>query len=155
MVLAIAIAVAFGRGVTASVIAIAVTSMPTFTRLARAETLHINANQYMTAATIMGASLRWRIRRHVIPNMINPIIVQATVALSFAVLTESGLSFLGLGVQPPTPSWGVMIAEARNFMALAPHMLFIPAAALAATVLGFNLLGDSLSNALERRRRGI
>ena len=154
MVLAIAISVALGRGVMGSVIAIAATSTPTFTRLARAQTLRINANQFMTAAIIMGGGFFWRLWHHVLPNMINPIIVQSAVALSFAVLTESGLSFLGLGVQPPTPSWGLMIAEARNYMALAPHILFMPAAAIFLTVLGINLLGDSLSNAFHERRSG-
>jgi peptide/nickel transport system permease protein len=152
MVLAIAISVALGRGAIGSIIAIAATGTPTFTRLARGQTLRINAHQFMTAAIIMGGGFFWRLWRHVLPNMINPIIVQSAVALSFAVLTESGLSFLGLGVQPPTPSWGLMIAEARNYMALAPHVLFFPAAAIFITVLGINLVGDSLSSALHERR---
>src|SRR5262249_51689524 len=154
MVLAIAISVAFGRGMTGSIIAIAATGLPTFTRLARGQTLRINATPFMTAAVIMGGGFLWRLWRHILPNMINPIIVQSAVALSFAVLTESGLSFLGLGVQPPTPSWGLMIAEARNYMVLAPHMLFMPAAALFVTVLGINLLGDSLGHAFDQRRSG-
>jgi peptide/nickel transport system permease protein len=154
MVLAIAISVAVGRGVVGSIIAIAATSTPTFTRLARAQALRINANQFITAAIIMGGGFFWRLWHHVLPNMTNPIIVQSAVALSFAVLTESGLSFLGMGVQPPTPSWGLMIAEARNYMALAPHILFMPAAAIFLTVLGINLLGDSLSNAFDERRSG-
>jgi peptide/nickel transport system permease protein len=154
MVLAIAISVALGRGVIGAVIAIAATSTPTFTRLARGQTLRINSHQFMTAAVIMGGGFFSRLWRHVLPNMINPFIVQSAVALSFAVLTESGLSFLGLGVQPPTPSWGLMIAEARNYMALAPHILFFPAAAIFLTVLGINLLGDSLGNALDERRSG-
>jgi peptide/nickel transport system permease protein len=154
MVLAIAISVALGRGVIASIIAIAATSTPTFTRLARGQTLRINSLPFMTAAVVMGGGFFWRLWRHVLPNMINPIIVQSAVALSFAVLTESGLSFLGLGVQPPTPSWGLMIAEARNYMALAPYILFFPAAAIFLTVLGINLVGDSLSNALDVRRSG-
>jgi peptide/nickel transport system permease protein len=154
MVLAIAISVALGRGVIGSIIAIAATSTPTFTRLARGQTLRINSLQFMTAAIVMGGGFFWRLWRHILPNMINPIIVQSAVALSFAVLTESGLSFLGLGVQPPTPSWGLMIAEARNYMALAPHILFFPAAAIFLAVLGINLVGDSLSNALDERRSG-
>jgi peptide/nickel transport system permease protein len=151
LVLAIAIAVALGRGAGGSVIAIAVVNLPIFTRLARGQTLRIAQSQFMTAALVLGAGTAWRIRRHVIPNMLSPVIVQATVALSFAVLIESGLSFLGLGVQPPAPSWGLMVAEARNFMILAPHLVFVPSAAIFLTVLGLNLLGDALSDALDPR----
>jgi peptide/nickel transport system permease protein len=151
LVLAITISVALGRGAIGSVIAIAIVNLPIFTRLARGQALRINQQQYVTAAIVMGAGIAWRIWRHVIPNMLNPIVVQATVALSFAVLIESGLSFLGLGVQPPEPSWGLMVAEARNFMVLAPHLVFVPSAAIFATVLGLNLLGDALSDALDPR----
>ena len=155
MVLAIAISVAFGRGMIGAMIAIAVVNIPTFTRLARAQTLRINESQFMTAVTVMGAGLVWRIVHHTVPNMINPIVVQASVALSFAILIESALSFLGLGIQPPTPSWGFMVAEARNHMLIAPHIVFFPAAAIFVTVLGLNLLGDALGDALDPRKQRL
>ena len=150
LVLAIAVAVAFGRGAIGAVTAIAFVNLPVFTRLVRGQMLRLNRSDYMLAAIVMGAGTFWRIRRHAIPNLINPVIVQATVALSFGVLIESGLSFLGLGLQPPAPSLGLMIADAKAYMPVAPHLVFVPSAAIFATVLGFNLLGDALSDALGR-----
>ena len=152
MVLAITISVALGRGPVGAIVAIAVVNLPTFTRLSRAKTLKINQSQFMTAATVMGAGLLWRFVHHIVPNMINTIIVQTSIALAFAVLMESALSFLGLGIQPPAPSLGFMIAEARNFLTLAPHVVFFPAMAIFLIVLGLNLLGDALSDTLDVRK---
>jgi peptide/nickel transport system permease protein len=151
LVLAISISITIGRGALAVTVAVAVVNIPIFTRLARAQTLRINGRQYMTAATLMGAGTAYKVRRHVIPNLINPFIVQLSVALSFAIIIEAGLSFLGLGIQPPTPDWGVMVATGKTYMTLAPHMLLVPAGAIFVTVLGLNLLGDAVSDALDPR----
>jgi peptide/nickel transport system permease protein len=99
----------------------------------------------------MGAGTVRKVVRHVIPNLINAFIVQGSVALSFAIIIEAGLSFLGLGVQAPTADWGVMVATAKIYMTLAPHMMLVPAGAIFVTVLGLNLLGDGLSDALDPR----
>jgi peptide/nickel transport system permease protein len=151
LVLAIAVSIGVGRGALAVIVAIATVNTPVFTRLARAQTLRINQRQYMTAATLMGAGTARKVVRHVIPNLINAFIVQGSVALSFAIIIEAGLSFLGLGVQAPTADWGVMVATAKIYMTLAPHMMLVPAGAIFVTVLGLNLLGDGLSDALDPR----
>jgi peptide/nickel transport system permease protein len=151
LVLAIAISVALGRGTNGLILAIAVVNIPVFTRLSRAQTLQIMERQFITANVAMGASTGYIIIRHVVPNLLNAIIVQATLAISFAIIIESGLSFLGLGVQAPAPSWGVMIASGKIYMIKAPHMMLMPAAALFLTVLGLNLMGDALSDALDPR----
>jgi peptide/nickel transport system permease protein len=149
LVLAIAISVALGRGLIGLILAVATVNTPIFTRLVRAQTLQIKERQYMIAATAMGASTIHKVVRHVLPNLVNALIVQATVALSFAIIIEAGLSFLGLGVQAPAPDWGTMIATAKAFMAYSPHMMLAPAGAIFVTVLGLNLLGDALSDALD------
>ncbi|UCH27895.1 MAG: ABC transporter permease [Trueperaceae bacterium] len=151
LVLAIAISVALGRGVFGLVLAIAAVNMPVFTRLTRAQTLQLKERPFITATTAMGASALYKVWRHVIPNLLNALIVQATTATSFAIIIEAGLSFLGLGIQAPAPSWGVMIADAKTYMLVAPHLLFVPSSALFITVLGLNLLGDALSDALDPR----
>jgi peptide/nickel transport system permease protein len=151
LVLAIAISVALGRGLIGLILAVATVNTPIFTRLVRAQTLQIKERQYMIAATAMGASTVHKVVRHVLPNLVNALIVQATVALSFAIIIEAGLSFLGLGVQAPAPDWGTMIATAKTFMAYSPHMMLAPAGAIFITVLGLNLLGDALSDALDPR----
>lgn len=155
LVLAIAVAVAFGRGPLGVVIAVAFVNVPIFARLARGQTLKILAMPYMTAAEIMGCSFPRRLFRHLLPNMLNPIVVQGSVSLSFAVLIEAGLSFLGLGIQAPRPALGLMIAEAKAFIAIAPHMVLFPSVAIILTVVGFNLLGDALAEATDPRRRSF
>jgi peptide/nickel transport system permease protein len=151
LVLAIAISISVGRGELAPIVAIAVVNTPVFTRLARAQTLRINQRQYMLAATLMGASRARRIVRHAVPNLFNAFVVQGSVALSFAIIIEAGLSFLGLGVQAPAADWGVMVATAKTYMTIAPHMMLVPAGAIFVTVLGLNLLGDAVSDALDPR----
>ena len=151
LVLAIAVSIGVGRGALATIVAIAVVNTPIFTRLARAQTLRINQRQYMTAATLMGASTVRKVARHVIPNLVNAFIVQGSVALSFAIIIEAGLSFLGLGIQAPTADWGVMVATAKTYMTLAPHTMLAPAGAIFVAVLGLNLLGDAVSDALDPR----
>ena len=151
LILAISISVALGRGMLGPFIAIAIVHIPIFTRLARGQALRINQEQYVLASDVMGGGTMRRAIDHVIPNMINPIIVQASASISFAILLEAGLSFLGLGLQPPAPSLGLMIAEAKAYMSLSPHIMFVPAGAIFLIVLGFNLLGDALSEALDPR----
>lgn len=151
LILAISISVAFGRGMLGPFVAIAIVHVPIFTRLARGQALRINQEQYVLASDVMGGGTMRRAIVHVIPNMINPIIVQASSSISFAILLEAGLSFLGLGLQPPAPSLGLMIAEAKAYMSLSPHIMFVPAGAIFLIVLGFNLLGDALSEALDPR----
>jgi peptide/nickel transport system permease protein len=150
-VLAIAVSIGVGRGALAVIVAIATVNTPVFTRLARAQTLRINQRQYMTAATLMGAGTAHKVVRHVIPNLVNAFIVQGSVALSFAIIIEAGLSFLGLGIQAPTADWGVLVATAKTYMTVAPHMMLVPAGAIFVTVLGLNVLGDAISDALDPR----
>ena len=107
----------------------------------------------MTAARAVGAGDFWLVRRHILPNMTAPIVVQATVAFSTAILTEATLSYLGLGTQPPTPSWGTMLNAGKQVLLLAPWTSIFPGLAIAVTVLGFNLLGDGLRDALDPRTR--
>jgi peptide/nickel transport system permease protein len=129
---------------------------PTLARLARAQTLVIKHELYVDAARCFGAS-PWRIiRRHIVPNAIQPVIVQLTLLLAMGLLAEASLSFLGLGVQPPTPSWGAMLARAYSYMEIAPEQMYAPGLAILFTALAFNALGESLRVALDptmRRRR--
>jgi peptide/nickel transport system permease protein len=155
LILAIAIAAAVGRGVTGLVLAIGSVNVPVFTRLVRAQSLQLKDREFVLAAAAIGASTYRKIVRYLLPNLMNTLIVQVSVSISFAIIIEAGLSFLGLGVQAPAPSWGLMVATARLHMAAAPHMMMAPAAAISVTVLGFNLLGDAFSDALDpRRERG-
>ena len=151
LVLAIAISAAVNQGILGLILAVVFVNVPIFTRLARAQTMQISEQQYIVAATAMGCGTMHKILRHVLPNLVNALIVQATVALSFAIIIEAGLSFLGLGVQAPAPDWGLMISTAETFMISAPHMMLAPAGAIFVTVLGLNLLGDALSDALDPR----
>jgi peptide/nickel transport system permease protein len=146
LVLAIAVAVALGRGPTGVFVAVAFVNLPIFARLARGQTLKITAMPYMTAAEVMGCGFARRLFWHVLPNLVNPVVVQATVALSFAVMIEAGLSFLGLGLQPPQPALGLMIAEAKAYIAVAPHLVLFPSLALVMVVVSFNLIGDALAD---------
>jgi peptide/nickel transport system permease protein len=152
LILAIAVAVAFGRGPQGIVVAVAFVNVPIFARLARSQTLRIVAMPYMTAAEILGCSLWRRLWRHLIPNLFNPLIVQGTISLSFAVLIEAGLSFLGLGVQAPRPALGLMIAEAKAFIGIAPHLVLFPSLGIVAIVVALNLVGDAFAEATDPRR---
>jgi peptide/nickel transport system permease protein len=152
LILAIAVAVAFGRGAQGIVTAVAFVNVPIFARLARSQTLRIAAQPYMTAAEIMGCSLWRRLWRHLIPNLFNPLIVQGTVSLSFAALIEAGLSFLGLGIQAPQPALGLMIAEAKAFIGIAPHLVLFPSLGIVIIVVALNLMGDAFAEATDPRR---
>jgi ABC-type dipeptide/oligopeptide/nickel transport system permease subunit len=122
-----------------------------FARVTRADVLAVKEEPYVEAARLAGVSSRAVIARHVLPNVMAPIIVQAALRVSGAIITEAGLSFLGLGPPPPTPVWGSMIAEGRNFIVMAPHVSTIPGIALMLTIVGLNLLGDGLRDTLDPR----
>jgi peptide/nickel transport system permease protein len=153
IVLAIAITSILKPSLTNAMIAIGIVYAPTFARIARGPTLAVVNLAYIEAAHAVGLP-NWRIMlRHVLPNVSAPLIVQTTVSLSTAILTEAALSFLGLGTQPPTASWGLMLSAARQYMLIDPWIAVFPGVAIALTVLGFNLLGDGLRDMLDPRIR--
>jgi peptide/nickel transport system permease protein len=153
LILAIALAAFLGPSLTNAMIAIGVSATPIFVRLTRAQVLNITIEDYIEAARAVG-NPPWRIAlRHVLPNVTAPLIVQATLASAAAVIAEASLSFLGLGQQPPAPSWGSMLNTAKNFIDNAPWMAIWPGLAIFLLVLSFNLLGDGLRDALDPRQR--
>jgi ABC-type dipeptide/oligopeptide/nickel transport system permease subunit len=151
IILAIAMMAIMGFGVVNVIIAVAVGFIAPFARVTRADVLAVKEEPYVEAARLAGVSGRAVIVRHVLPNVLAPIIVQAALRVSGAIITESGLSFLGLGPPPPTPVWGSMIAEGRNFIVMAPHVSTIPGVALMIAIVGLNLLGDGLRDTLDPR----
>lgn len=153
ILLAIAIMAVVGPSVPNLILAIGIVYTPQFARIARAATLTIKHLEFMEAARAIGASSGRLIARYLVPNVLAPIIVQISVSLSLAILSESALSFLGLGTQPPTPSWGNMLSEGRQFMEIAPWNAIFPGIAIMLVVLGFNLLGDGLRDLLDPRLR--
>ena len=153
LILAIALAAFLGPSLTNAMIAIGVTSTPVFVRVARAATLDAAANDYVEAARALG-NPAWRVAvRHVLPNIVPPLLVQASLAVATAIIAEASLSFLGLGQQPPAPSWGSMLNAAQRFLVQAPWLAIFPGAAIFLTVFAFNLVGDGLRDALDPRRR--
>lgn len=155
ILLALLVVTVLGTGLNNTVVAIALVYTPIFARVARGPVLSLKEMEFVEAAQSIGMQ-RWRILlRHILPNTVAPIIVQISLALSWALLTEASLSFLGLGTPPPEPSWGTMLADSRAIAEVAPWLLFFPGAAIMISVLGFNLLGDSLRDALDPRLRGI
>ncbi|MDR7523544.1 MAG: ABC transporter permease [Armatimonadota bacterium] len=153
LLLAIMVVAALGPGHLQAMAAIGVVLIPVFARLARAQALAVRTQEYITAARALGARDLSIVRFHVLPNVAGPLLVQSTVAFSGAVLAEAALSYLGLGTQPPTPSWGGMLQEARDVLFVGPWMAIWPGAAIATTVLGWNLLGDGLRDLLDPRLR--
>jgi peptide/nickel transport system permease protein len=151
IILAIAMMAVMGFGVTNVIIAVAVGFVAPFARVTRADVLAVKEEPYIEAARLAGVAGPAVILRHVLPNVLAPIIVQAALRVSGAIITEAGLSFLGLGPPPPTPVWGAMIAEGRNFIVMAPHVSTIPGVALMVTIVGLNLLGDGLRDTLDPR----
>jgi len=155
IVLAIAITSILGPSLTNAMIAIGIVYAPTFARIARGPTLTVVNLAYIEAARAVGAPNPQIMLRHVLPNVSAPLLVQTTVSLSTAILTEAALSFLGLGTQPPTASWGLMLSTARQYMLIDPWIALLPGMAIALTVLGFNLLGDGLRDLLDPRLRVV
>jgi peptide/nickel transport system permease protein len=153
LILAIAMAAFLGPSLSNAMIAIGVSATPIFVRLTRAQVLNVRVEDYVEAARAVG-NPPWRIAlRHVLPNVVAPLIVQATLAIAGAVIAEASLSFLGLGQQPPAPSWGSMLNTAKNYVDNAPWMAVWPGLAIFLLVLAFNLLGDGLRDALDPRQR--
>ena len=154
LLLAIGVAAMLGPGLNNAVIAIAVVYSPVFGRVVRGPVLVERGKEYVEAARVIGASSPRVILRHVFPNVLSPLTIQATITLSQAILLEASLSFLGLGTQPPFPSWGTMLYEGREFLETAPWWSIFPGAAIMLTVLAFNLLGDGIRDVLDPRSRG-
>ena len=153
LILAIALAAFLGPALTNAMIAIGVTAAPVFVRVARGATLDAATNEYVEAARALG-NPPWRVAvRHILPNIVPPLMVQATLAIAAAIIAEASLSFLGLGQQPPAPSWGSMLNSAQRFLTQAPWLAVFPGAAIFLAVLAFNLVGDGLRDALDPRRR--
>ena len=151
LLLALLVVVVLGPGLNNTILAVAVVYTPIFARVARGPVLSIKEMEFVTAARCLGMSEVRILFRHVLPNTIAPLIVQITLALSWALITEAGLSFLGLGTQPPEPSWGLMLSESRNLAEIAPWLMIFPGLAIMLGVLGFNLLGDGLRDVLDPR----
>jgi len=153
LILAIALAAFLGPSLTNAMIAIGVSATPIFVRLTRGQVLNVKVEEYIEAARALGNSpfrIAWR---HVLPNILAPVIVQSTLAIAAAIIAEASLSFLGLGQQPPAPSWGSMLNTAKNYVDNAPWMAIWPGLAIFLLVLSFNLLGDGLRDALDPRQR--
>jgi peptide/nickel transport system permease protein len=153
LILAIALAAFLGPNLTNAMIAIGISAMPAFIRLTRAQTLSTKVEDYVEAAKAVGNPHYRIVLRHILPNILAPIMVQATLAIAAAIIAEASLSFLGLGQQPPDPSWGSMLNTAKNFLSLAPWMAWWPGLAIFVVVLSFNLLGDGLRDALDPKHR--
>ncbi|MFN8633747.1 MAG: ABC transporter permease [Chloroflexota bacterium] len=149
--LAIAIIAALGAGTANVVIAVGVYSIPSFARVARGSTLSVKQQDYVLAARALGEPAPGIMWRHILPNVTPPLVVQTSLRLATAILTASGLSFLGLGPQPPTPEWGAMLSTGRNFITSSPQLATIPGLAILMVAIGFNLLGDGLRDALDPR----
>lgn len=149
ILLALFISAALGPGQRNTVVAIAVVYLPIFARVGRAAVLDLKDREFVDASRSLGAGHLRIVGRHILPNATAPIIVQVSLALSWAILTEASLSFLGLGVIPPAPSWGGMLSESRVLMELAPWTVFMPGIAIMIAILGFNLLGDGLRDVFD------
>jgi peptide/nickel transport system permease protein len=152
ILLALALVSALGTGWVNTAIAIAVVYTPIFARVARGPTLSVATAEFIKAQRVLGLPMRRIVLRHVLPNVSAPIVVQVTLAVSWAILTESALSFLGLGTQPPQASLGLMVSDARDYLSTAWWTLVFPAAAIVVSVIALNLLGDGLRSALDPRR---
>ncbi len=151
LLLAITIVTIRGPGLENALAAIAIVSIPVYARLIRASVLSVKEMEYVLAVRSVGAGTLRILFIHIFPNTWTPIIVQGTLGIGTAVLDAAALSFLGLGAQPPTPEWGQMLSEARNYLFTSPHLVLFPGIAIMITVLGFNLLGDGLRDALDPR----
>jgi peptide/nickel transport system permease protein len=153
IVLALAITAVLGPSLRHAMIAIAIVGVPGFARLVRGQVLSLRTREFVEAARALGARDGRIVARHIAPETVAPVVVHASLRLAFAVVTEAGLSFLGLGTQPPTPSWGAMLNAGREYLEMAPWLSLAPGAAIFLTTLGFNFLGDAIHNALDPRAR--
>ena len=155
ILLAIALVAVLGPSLNNVILALVITAWVGYARLVRGQVLKVREMEYVTAAKAMGAKSPRVIILHVLPNVINPVIVMATLGLAGAILSEAALSFLGLGVQPPTPSWGAMLTAGRRYLGLANHLAIFPGAAIMLAVMGLNFLGDGLIDALDPKYRKL
>lgn len=153
LILAIALAAALGPSLTNAMIAIGLSQVPIFVRLTRGQVLAVKTEDYVEGARAVGVPNGLILLRHITPNIVAPLLVQATLTVATAIIAEASLSFLGLGQQPPAPSWGSMLNTAKNYMDQAPWMSISPGIAIVMVVLGFNLLGDGLRDALDPREQ--
>ncbi len=151
LLLAIAIVAVLGPGLINTLLAISIVSIPHYARIVRSSVISVKEMDFVTATRALGASPARILFQRILPNALTPLIVQGTLGIATAILDAAALSFLGLGAQPPTPEWGLMLGEERNNVFNAPYLLFIPGTAIMITVLGFNLLGDGLRDALDPR----
>ena len=154
LLLALAIVAAMGTGALNTTIAVGVWGIPTVTRMVRGSVLSLRETEYVGAARALGAATPALLRRHILPNVVPGLVVYSTLFMANAILLEAALSFLGLGVQPPTASWGLMVSTGRDVLLVAPHVATVPGVAIMVAVLGFNLVGDGLRDALDPRLRG-
>ncbi|HLW59566.1 MAG TPA: ABC transporter permease [bacterium] len=154
ILLAIGVDAIIGGGLTNVIFAVAIVSVPEFVRLVRGVVLGIRKLEFVVAARGIGESAPAIMARYILPGTVAPIVVQASIRMATVLLFASSLSFLGLGVQPPTPDWGAMLSNARAYMFLAPHVTAAPGVAITIVVIGFNLLGDGLRDVLDPRMRG-
>jgi len=153
ILLAIALVAVLGPSLNNVILALGTIGWVGYARLVRGQVLKVREMEYVTAAEALGARSMRVILRHVLPNVINPVIVMATLGLAGAILAEAALSFLGLGVQPPTPSWGAMLTSGRRYLGIANHLAIYPGAAIMLAVMGLNFLGDGLIDALDPKYR--
>ncbi len=153
LLLALLVITVLGSGLNNTVLAIGIVYTPIFARVARGPVLAVKEMEFVQAGRSLGANPLRLILKHILPNILAPLLVQISLALSWSLLTEAGLSFLGLGVQPPAASWGVMLSESRGIAERAPWLMFFPGAAIALGVLGFNMLGDGLRDVLDPKTR--
>lgn len=155
ILLALLVVTIIGPGTWTSVVAIGIVYTPIFTRVVRGPALSLKAREFVDAARTFGSSRFYILTRHLLLNLVAPLTVQVTLALAWALLTEAGLSFLGLGTQPPASSLGLMLSDSRNLMEQAPWLLAFPALAIMLSILGFNLLGDALRDVLDPKTRRL
>jgi peptide/nickel transport system permease protein len=154
LLLALAIVAMLGPGALNTTIAVGIWGMPAVARIVRGSVLSLRETEYVGAARALGAPGRALLRRHILPNVVPGLVVYATLFMANAILLEAALSFLGLGVQPPTASWGLMVSTGRDVLLVAPHVATVPGLAIMVAVLAFNLVGDGLRDALDPRLRG-
>lgn len=155
LLFAITVVTVLGPGLTNAMLAVGLLLTPPLFRVARATTRSVREETYIEASRALGFSTRRTVLHHVLPNMIAPVLVQITILLGLAITIEASLSFLGLGVQPPTATWGSMLSEANSYMAQAPHLIYVPGIMIATTVLSFSLLGDGLARAMGTTRFAV
>ena len=155
LILAMAIAGALGPSLTNAIIAIAAVTWAVYARLARGQVLSLRQREYVEAARSIGASRKRILLRHLLPNAIAPLLIQASFDMGSAIISAAGLSFIGFGAQPPTPEWGVMISEGRNFISTQPWLSLFPGLSILFAVGAFNLLGDGLRDVLDPRLRPV